>query len=682
MKTAAAFLVAALSAGAIARAADPTKPLTQLPYTPSLDLTAMDRSADPCVDFYAYSCGGWQKNNPIPSDQSSWSVYSKVYDDNLAFLWGLLETAATTPTTPEERLIGDHYGSCVDEAAIEKASLKPIEPDLDAILAVKTVGELPGLLARLHAKSGSSRLLFGFGSNQDFGDAASVIGYLGAGGLGLPDRDYYTKDDEDSKTKRAQYRDHVASMLTLLGDAPKVALEAADLILALETQLADASLTRVERRDPYKTYNKKTRSELQALTPRFDWSAYLAGLGVGDLGTINVAQPRFLERVNALLGEAPLSTWKAYLRWQLLNSKAAHLPKAFAERDFEFYGKTLRGMEARPVRWKQCVQAVDDQLGEALGKVFVDKTFSPTTKADATRMVEFTQQAMKTRLAAIDWMGEDTKRQAVRKLSSMRNKIGYPDRWRDYSSVRIERGDYYGNIERATAFENRRQLDKIGKAIDRGEWGMTPPTVNAYYSPQMNDINFPAGILQPPLYDPKSDDAPNYGNTGSTIGHELIHGFDDQGRRFDADGNLKDWWSPADSTEFVKRSGCVAEQYAQYVIVDDIKINSQLTLGEDVADLGGTILAYEAWRLATQSQRLRPIDGLTPDQRFFIGFAQWACSIDRPEALRVNARTNPHSPGRYRINGVVINMPEFAQVFSCTAGQPMVKKPADLCRVW
>jgi endothelin-converting enzyme/putative endopeptidase len=671
-------------------AAEPAKPLNELPYTPSLDLAAMDRTLDPCVDFYAYSCGGWQKANPIPADQSRWSVYSKVYNDNLGYLWGLLEAATQasggvdgrSPASVDERLIGDYYGSCIDEAAIERAGLAPLQADLDAIAALRSPGELSALLARLQVKTGGSNLLFGFGSSQDFGDASAVIGYLSAGGLGLPDRDYYTAQDDDSKSKRAKYRDHVAAMLGLLGDAPDAAAAAADRILAFETRLAEASLTRVERRDPYKTYNKKTRAELAALTPHFSWDPYLQGLGVPGLATVNVAQPKFLERVDRLLGEESLETWKTYLRWQLLNAKAAQLPRAFADRDFEFYGHTLRGTEARAPRWKECVQAVDGQLGEALGKVFVDKTFSARTKAETTRMVELIEQAMRTRLDGLAWMSAATKAQARRKLASMKNKIGYPDRWRDYSSIAVERGDYYGNVERATAFENRRQLAKIGKPVDRGEWGMTPPTVNAYYDPQMNDINFPAGILQPPLYDPKSDDAPNYGNTGSTIGHELTHGFDDEGRQFDADGNLKDWWAAADGKEFEKRADCVADQYDDYVIVDDIKINSRLTLGEDVADLGGTILAYEAWRLATQSQRLRPIDGLTPDQRFFVGFAQWACSNDRPEALRVSARTNPHSPGKYRINGVVVNMPEFAQAFSCKPGQPMVKKAADICRIW
>jgi putative endopeptidase len=674
-------LALALS-GRLAFAADPSQPLTALPYTPSLNLTAMDRAVDPCVDFYAYSCGGWQRSNPIPADQSRWSVYSKVYNDNLAFLWGILEAAAKDPKTPDEKRIGAYYASCVDEATIDGRGLAPIQKDLDAIAAVSSTRQLPALLAALHQRTRGNSLLFRFASSQDYGDATSVIGEIAAGGLGLPDRDYYVATDEDSKTKRELYRQHVAAMLRLAGDSADTSFAAADQILALETRLAEASLTRVERRDPYKTYNKKTRQELLALTPRFDWPTYLAGLGLAELTSVNVAQPAFLRRVDELLGSVPLGTWKTYLRWQLINTQAERLPRAFADLDFGFYGKGLRGTQSRAPRWKECVQDVDDQLGEALGKVFVERTFSPATKGDTTHMVDLIRQAMKSRVDGLDWMSAATKAQALRKLGAMANKIGYPEAWRDYSSIQIGRDDYYGNAERSIAFEYRRQLSKIGRAVDRGEWGMTPPTVNAYYDPQMNDINFPAGILQPPLYDPKSDDAPNYGNTGSTIGHELTHGFDDEGRQFDAQGNLKDWWTPADAAAFEKRVSCVADQYATYTIVDDIKINSRLTLGEDVADLGGTILAYEAWRLQTQAQRLRPIDGLTPDQRFFVGFAQWACGSDRPEALRVGARTNPHSPGQYRINGVVVNMPEFAAAFSCKPGQPMVKKASEICRIW
>jgi len=453
-------------------------------------------------------------------------------------------------------------------------------------------------------------------------------------------------------------------------------------VMRLETELAKVSLTRVERRDPYKTYHKMNRREAERLAPRLGLRDYLAGAGLSGLDTLNVAQPKFVERAGQLLRSEPLPTWKSYLRWQLINAKAPNLSRSFSDRDFDFYRKYLRGAEQRAPRWKECVQAVDRDFGEALGKVYVDKAFAPHVKADVVRMVDFVARVMKARLEGLEWMSAATRQQALEKLSGLRNKIGYPERWRDYSSIAVRRDDHFGNAERAAAFENRRQLAKIGQPVDRGEWGMTPPTVNAYYDPQMNDMNFPAGVLQPPLYDPRSDEAPNYGNTGSTIGHELIHGFDDEGRQFDAKGNLRDWWTEADAEEFEKRASCVADQYAQYTIVDDLKINSRLTLGEDVADLAGTIISYEAWKLATAGQTLEPREGLTPQQRFFVGFAQWDCANYRPEALRLSALTNPHSPARYRINGVVVNMPEFARAFSCQPGQPMVRKAEEICRIW
>jgi endothelin-converting enzyme/putative endopeptidase len=469
-------------------------------------------------------------------------------------------------------------------------------------------------------------------------------------------------------------------MFELLGDPAATAKAEAQTVMAIETALAERSLTMVDKRDPYKQFHKVTRAQLLGQTPSFDWGPYWKGIGLAAPVEINVTEPEFFQEVERQLRTRTIADWKTYLRWHLVHGKAPYLSSRFVEANFEFYSKYLRGVAEMQPRWKRCVRYVDRDLGEALGQVFVEKTFTGDTKSRALSMTKEIQKAMEADLRQLAWMGDATKQQALLKLHGMVNKIGYPDKWRDYTPVRVERGDFLGDVNRATEFESMRQLTKIGKPVDHTEWQMTPPTVNAYYDSQMNDINFPAGVLQPPLFDPKLDDAPNYGNTGATIGHELTHGFDDEGRQFDSKGNLRDWWTKKDADEFTKRATCVSDQYAQYTVVDDIKINSKLTLGEDAADLGGTTLAYLAWKDATKGQDLKPIGGFTPDQRFFIGVAQWACGDERPENKRLNAITNPHSPDEYRINGVVSNMPEFAKAFSCKVGQPMVRRP--VCRVW
>jgi endothelin-converting enzyme/putative endopeptidase len=687
MKHAFALLLIAFASLVPARAENET-PLTALPYSPSLSVAAMDRSIDPCVDFYAYSCAGWEKSNPIPSDQGSWSVYAKVTQDNQRFLWGLLETAAkeTPGRTPTERLVGDYFAACMDLPGIEKAGLSPVRADLDAVAALTSKEQIAALLGKLHPKFNpngyTGRILFGFGSTQDADDANRVMPQISAGGRGLPDRSYYLENDERTKAIRDAYVAHVARIFGLAGDAPAAAAAKAQSVLRFETALAESALSRVERRDPYKTWHRTQLADLLKLTPTFSWGSYFEGVGAPKITDLNVSEPKFFERVERQLNEASLADWQTYLSWQILNVRAGNLTDAFRTANFEFYSKTLRGVQEMPPRWKTCVNGVDRDLGEALGQVFVAKTFSPETKASTLDMTLRIEKAMEARIAALPWMGEETKKQALTKLHGMRNKIGYPDVWRDYSGLAIERGDYLGNVAHAANFEQRRDLAKIGKPVDRGEWGMTAPTVNAYYDAQMNDMNFPAGVLLPPLFDAKSDDAPNYGDTGGTIGHELTHGFDDEGRQYDANGNLRDWWTAADAKEFEKRAQCVVDQYAQYPIVDDLKINSKLTLGEDVADLGGEIIAYAAWKDATRTKKLEPIEGLTPDQRFFVGFAQWVCNNERPENLRLRAKTDEHSPGRFRINGVVVNMPEFAQAFACKPGQPMVKKAEEICRIW
>ena len=568
----------------------------------------------------------------------------------------------------------------MDETAIEKAGAAPLAPELDEIARLDSKSALASYLGRKHLTVFGSGLAFGFGSNQDFEDSTQVIAFADAGGLGLPDRDYYTKTDAKSEEIRTKYVAHVQRMLELAGEPAAAAAADARTVMAMETALAKASLTRVERRDPYKIFHRLDRAQLAALTPAFDWDAYLREQGVGDVKLANVTEPAFYKELDRLIGAESLDAWKAYLRWHLVSARAPYLSRAFVAADFDFYRRTLRGVSEEQPRWKKCVRFVDRDLGEALGQVFVARTFSPETKAKTVEMTKYVEEAMADEVRELPWMSARTKERALEKLGTIVNKVGYPDAWRDYSALGVARGDFFGNVSRATVFESRRQLAKIGKPVDRAEWGMTPPTVNAYYNPQMNDINFPAGVLQPPLYDPRLDDAPNYGNTGSTIGHELTHGFDDEGRQFDAKGNLEDWWTKQDAEGFNERLQCVQDQYAQYVVVDDVKINSKLTSGEDVADLGGTLIAYLAWKKAVAGRKLEPADGFTPEQRFFIGFGQWACENDRPENLRVSAATDPHSPGRYRINGIVSNLPEFQQAFSCKAGQPMVRE--NRCKIW
>jgi len=658
------------------------RPLASLPYTPSLDASFMDRAVDPCVDFYHYACGNWIKLNPIPADQPRWDVYGKLHTDNLRFLWGILDEAAKPAAnrSANQQKIGDYFASCMDEAAVEKAGAAPLAAELDLIGAVQRVSDLPPLLARLHLESSQSSPLFGFGSSQDYADSNRVIAFAFSGGLGLPDRDYYVKTDKKSQETRARYLEHLAMTFQLLGDSAAKAKTESQAVMDIETALAKASLTRVDKRDPYKMFHKMNQAEFMKLTPAFDWAAYWKALGIPPQTEINVTEPAFYQEVNKLLETRGMADWKTYLRWHLARDRSPYLSARFVESSFDFYSKYLRGVTQIQPRWRRCVQFIDRDLGEALGQVFVEKTFSRDTKARALAMTKEIEKAMQTDLEQLTWMGPETRKQALAKLHTVVNKIGYPDKWRDYSSVSIARGDFVGDVSRSVVFESRRELNKIGKPVDRTEWQITPPTVDAYYDPQMNDINFPAGVLQPPLFDPKMDDAPNYGNTGSTIGHELTHGFDDEGRQFDAHGNLKDWWTKKDADAFQQRTACVVNQYAQYTVVDDIKINSKLTEGEDVADLGGTILAYLAWKDATSGKNLKPVDGFSPDQRFFIGLAQWACGDERPESKRVTAVTDPHSPLQYRINGVVSNMPEFAKAFACKAGQPMVRAPA--CRVW
>jgi len=647
-------------------------------YTPALDVTSMDRSIDPCVDFFAYSCGGWIKNNPIPPDQSSWDTYSKMQDENLTRLRGILEAAAVPGPNRSavDQKIGDYYASCTDEKTIEANGAKPLEPRLQQIANINSKEQIADIAADMV----TNNVLFRFESIQDPHDANQEIANTDQGGLGLPDRDYYLKTDAKSVELRNGYLVHVQKMFELLGDKPELAAAEAKTVLRIETSLANGSMTRVERRDPKALDHKMTIAELEKLSPAFHWQVYFTKVGMPSIGSLNVSVPTFIKTMNETIEKESLADWKTYLRWHLLHANAAHLSSAFLNENFAFYGKTLQGQEELKPRWKRCTEYVDDYLGEALGQAYVQKYFSPEAKQQALKIVKEIQAQMEQDINSLPWMSAATKQQALAKLHGMANKIGYPDKWRDYSKLEIIRGDELGNVDRARKFEFDRQLAKIGKPVDHGEWGMTPPTVNAYYDPQMNDINFPAGVLQPPAFDPKSDAAPNYGDTGGTVGHELTHGFDDEGRQFDAQGNLRDWWTEDDGKEFVKRASCISDQYSTYTVVDDVKINGKLTLGEDVADLGGLLLAYLAWKDDTKGQSLEPIEGLTPDQRFFVGYGQSWCGQSRDETKRLRATIDPHSPEKYRTNGVVSNMPEFQEAFHCKAGSPMVNQ--NRCRVW
>jgi putative endopeptidase len=652
--------------------AAPSKP------EPALDITSMDRSIDPCVDFYKYSCGGWIKNNPIPPDQSSWDTYSKMQDENRGRLRGILEAAAVPDPNRNAatQKIGDYYASCTDEKAIDAKGAEPLKPELERIASIKSKAEIADIAAAMV----HSNALFRFDSTQDFRDANQVIAEADQGGLGLPDRDYYVKEDAKSVSLRKAYVAHVQKMFELLGDLRDAAAAEAQTVMRIETALAKGSMTRVERREPKNLDHKMTSSELEKISPDFQWQVYFTNVGLPALASLNVASPGFFKVMNEELGKESLADWKTYLRWHLVHADAPFLFTALLNENFAFYGKTLRGQQELQPRWKRCTENVDDDLGEALGQVYVEKYFSPEAKQQALKIVKEIEAAMAQDINSLPWMSAATKQQALIKLHGMANKIGYPEKWRDYSKLEIIRGDELGNVARARKFEFERQLAKIGKPLDRGEWDMTPPTVNAYYNSQMNDINFPAGVLQPPAFDPNSDAAPNYGDTGGTIGHELTHGFDDEGRQFDAQGNLRDWWTAEDGKEFVKRASCISNQYSTYTIIDDIKINGKLTLGEDVADLGGLILAYMAWKADTKGESLQPLDDLTPEQRFFVGYGQSWCGETRDETKRLRATVDPHSPEKYRTNGVVSNMPEFQQAFHCKAGSPMVNQ--NRCSVW
>jgi putative endopeptidase len=644
-----------------------------------LDLQFMDRAEDPCVDFYAYACGGWTKNQPIPADRSAWGRGQELQERNNTTLRRILEDAGRNPNADTDtKKIGDYYATCMDESAINAKGAAPLEPALRKIAALAGPGGMPALLADLHAKGVSA--FFSFGAEADFKEANIVRAIADQGGLGLPDRDYYFRDDAKSVEIREQYVEHVRKMLGLLGSAAGDATTAANTVMRVETALAKAALDAVARRDPSALYHKMTPAQMQTLTPAFDWAAYFTGTGAPPIDAVNVTEPEFFKAFNAVVSSTPIADLRTYLRWHLVHSSAPVLSAPFVSENFAFYGTTLTGAKELQPRWRRCVQYTDSDLGEVLGKAFVRDAFGPAAKEDTLKMVREIESSMEQDINTLSWMSDTTKKQALVKLHAVANKIGYPDRWRDYSGLAVVRGDALGNSERANTFELHSQMYRLGKPLDKSEWEMTPSTVNAYYNPLQNNINFPAGILQPPFYNAKADPAVNYGASGGIIGHELTHGFDDEGRQFDAQGNLKEWWTEADARAFEERAQCLVDEYSSFTAVDDVKVNGKLTLGENAADNGGLRLAFMSYVAALTPDRRNTVDGFTPEQRFFVSYGQSWCENARPERQRMLAQTDPHAPPRYRVNGVVSNMPEFARAFSCKADAPMVRKNA--CRVW
>ena len=648
-----------------------------------VDLTILDKTCKPCEDFYHYASGEWLAKNPIPAAYPSWGRFNELAERNRELLHQILEeAAANTKASPgsNEQKIGDFYASCMDEKQINAAGTKPLDAEMARIDSIRSIGEVQGEVARLQAMG--VRALFDFGSTQDAKNSSQVIGGADQGGLGMPDRDYYTKADDKSKQLRQQYEEHIAKMLALAGDDSAKAAAEAKAIVELETKLADASLTRVERRDPEKTYHKMNRSDLRSLTPNWSWEDYFQEIGYTNIDTVDVSAPKFFETMSQALKETPLDTWKTYLRWHVLNSTAPYLSDPFVDEDFNFKGHVLQGTKELLPRWKRCVSATDRQLGEALGQIYAQKYFPPEAKARALEMVNHLTEALHDDLDTLPWMGPATRKQALTKLAAFARKIGYPDKWRDYSAFTVDRGPYALNQMHGSQFEFARDLNKIGKPVDRTEWGMSPPTVNAYYNSEMNEIVFPAGILQPPFFDPKADDASNYGAMGAVIGHEMTHGFDDEGRKFDAQGNLRDWWTPEDEKNFNERAACVEKQFDSYVVQDDLHENGKLELGESIADLGGLNLAYRALQKAEKGKKTGLIGGLTADQRFFLSYAQIWASNDRPEFERLMVNTNTHPLPRFRAIAAPSNMPEFVRAFDCKQGDAMARSSGIRCQIW
>lgn len=653
-----------------------------LPNIPVFDLSAMDKSVDACVDFYKYACGGWMKKNPVPSDQAIWGRFSELQERNRDVLHAILEFAAKPAPKRNAVMqkIGDFYASCMDEQKANAAGSKPLQPVFDRIDKISSREDLVKTMAYLHVLGVNAA--FRFGPEADLHHSTMQIAAVHQGGLGLPDRDYYLKDDAKSVEQREKYVGHIARIFELLGDNGQTAAAKAKTVMTIETALAQAAMDRVAFRNPENRDHPMTQQQLAELAPGLDFNQYFTATGAPAISKVNVVAPDFFKALNGQIDSVPLNDWKTYLRWHLVHTYAPWLSAPFVEENFRFYNQYLEGQKEQQPRWKRCVRLTDSRLGEALGQPYVDLTFGVEGKQHTLKMVTEIEKAMGEDLQSLSWMTPETRKAAAVKLAAITNKIGYPDNWRDYSMLQIVRGDFLTDLERADQFERMRQLNKIGKPTDKLEWGMSPPTVNAYYNPPQNNINFPAGILQPPFYDNKMDDAVNFGAIGAVIGHELTHGFDDQGSKYDGGGDLRNWWTPTDKAEFEKRTSCISDEYDQFVAVDDVHLKGRLTLGENTADNGGLRISLMALhnKMKEENQPPKQIDGFTPDQRFFISFAQVWCQNVTPEQSRLRALTDPHSPGQYRVKGVVSNMPEFQKTWGCKPGQPMVRENA--CRVW
>ena len=658
------------------------------PELKSFNAAAIDKTADPCTDFYQYACGNWVKQNPIPADQVRWGSFSMLAEKNRFLLWQELEAAAAHASNPLEKQYGDYYASCINTDLIEKKGIEPLKSALDRIAALKSGKELGALMGEFDAE-GYGSPLFNFGVSQDDKDSTKQIAGVFQGGLALPDRDYYLVDSKRFQTIRQQYTDHVTKMFTLAGDTPEQAAKEAAAVLEIETALAKVSTSRTDLRDPANRYHIYTVADFQKLTPDFDYAVYFKDTNIRHFDSLNVATPDFFKGLNELIAKEGVDSWKAYLRWHLIHGSASNLPAAFFNENFAFYGKTLSGQQAPTPRWRQCTAMTDRALGEAVGQGWVQKYFPPASKSSMDKLVAALEKALGDDIKTLDWMTEPTKKAAAEKLNDIRNKIGYPEHWRDYSSLKVNRDDLLGNIRRSDVFEMNWNLDHLGKPVDEKEWGMTPPTVNAYYEPSMNDINFPAGILQPPFFDASIDPAVNFGGIGVVIGHEITHGFDDEGSKYDGKGNLREWQTEADRKAFDERTGCIADEYSSFLAApahDDQpeqKLNGKLTLGENTADNGGLRIAYMALLDTLKAQKKsidEKIDGYTLEQRYFIGFAQVWCQNQTEQTSRQLALVDPHSPGRWRVNGSVQNFDQFGKAFGCAKGQPMI--PAKSCRVW
>ncbi|HEY3835003.1 MAG TPA: M13 family metallopeptidase [Bryobacteraceae bacterium] len=646
---------------------------------PGFDPGAIDHSISPCTNFYQYACGLWLKNNPIPADQAVWGRFDELQEHNREILHQIAEkdSQPSASRTPIEQKVGDYWAACMNETRINEIGTEPLKSELARIAAMHTKQDVSVELARLHTIGVNA--LFNLSSGQDFKDSTEVIAQADQAGLGMPERDYYFKDNERSKEIRKEYVKHVAAIFRLLGNSAAEADAKADVVMKFETALAKGSLDVTARRDPANVYHRMPLEQLEKMDPAFDWPAYLKELKAPAIKDLNVAVPEFFKAMDTLLKSPNGADIKTYFVWQFVHNQAPLLPSAFVNENFRFYRTVLTGTKEMRPRWKRCIQLEDNELGEALGQEYVNRTFGQEGKQRTLEMVHYLEQALGQDIQKLDWMSPATRQRAMEKLHAITNKIGYPEKWKDYSSVMISRDDASGNSRRATEFEVHRDLNKIGKPVDRLEWQMTPPTVNAYYDPQMNNINFPAGILQPPFFMRSGDDAVNFGAIGAVIGHELTHGFDDQGRQFDAKGNLTDWWTEQDGKAFEQRADCFINQYGSYK-VGDVNLNGKLTLGENVADNGGARIAYMALMDKLAGKPGQKLDGFTPPQRFFLGYAQIWCENARPEQERLQATTDPHSLPQYRVNGTLSNMPEFSTAFSCKLGQPMVRDKA--CHVW